>query len=76
MKLLLSVDTHGKVPEINGKVDLALIAGDFAKGDIYARDKSFCVHTELALNWLLTRAIEEKTKKKNPLVQSPPGGIH
>jgi len=33
MKLLLSADTHGKVPEITEKVDLALIAGDFAKGD-------------------------------------------
>jgi Icc-related predicted phosphoesterase len=33
MKLLLSVDTHGETPELNEKVDLVLIAGDFAKGD-------------------------------------------
>ncbi len=33
MKILISTDTHGKVPDIMGKVDLALIAGDFAKGD-------------------------------------------
>ncbi len=33
MKILISADTHGKIPNITGKVDLALIAGDFAKGD-------------------------------------------
>lgn len=44
-------------------------AETFSKGNIYARDKSFCVHTELALNWLLARAIEEKTKKKNPYIR-------
>jgi Icc-related predicted phosphoesterase len=33
MKILLSVDAHGEIPKINEKVDLILIAGDFAKGD-------------------------------------------
>jgi len=33
MKILLSADTHGKIPEITGEIDLVLIAGDFAKGD-------------------------------------------
>ena len=33
MKLLLSADTHGKIPNLDEKVDLVLIAGDFAKGD-------------------------------------------
>jgi len=37
MKILLSADTHGKIPKISGSVDLALIAGDFAKGDALRR---------------------------------------
>lgn len=37
MKILLLVDTHGKIPEIDEKVDLILIAGDFAKGDALRR---------------------------------------
>jgi Icc-related predicted phosphoesterase len=33
MKILLSVDAHGEILKVNEKVDLILIAGDFAKGD-------------------------------------------
>lgn len=36
---------------------------------IYERDKSFCVHTEKSLNWLLKKAIEEKTNKKDPYIR-------
>jgi len=33
MKILLSVDAHGEVLEVREKVDMILVAGDFAKGD-------------------------------------------
>jgi Icc-related predicted phosphoesterase len=33
MKILLSVDAHGEIPRVTEKIDLILIAGDFAKGD-------------------------------------------
>lgn len=33
MKILLSVDAHGEIPETNENIDLILVAGDFAKGD-------------------------------------------
>jgi Icc-related predicted phosphoesterase len=33
MKILLSVDSHGKALEMNEKADLILIGGDFVKGD-------------------------------------------
>jgi Icc-related predicted phosphoesterase len=33
MKILLSVDAHGEIIQTNEKVDLILVAGDFAKGD-------------------------------------------
>ncbi len=33
MRILISVDTHGKVPNFEKNVDLILIGGDFAKGD-------------------------------------------
>jgi len=40
-------------------------AETISKENIYARDKPFCVHTEMTLNWLLNKSIENKTKKKD-----------
>ena len=39
-------------------------AETLSKKDIYQRDKPFCVHTEMALNWLLKKSVEKKTGKK------------
>jgi len=33
MKILISTDSHGKIPKFGGEVDIILIVGDFAKGD-------------------------------------------
>jgi len=45
-------------------------AETLSKRDIYARDKPFCVHTDLILNWLLKTSVEEKTNKKNPHIRN------
>jgi uncharacterized protein len=39
-------------------------AETLSKKDIYQRDKPFCVHTDMVLNWLLKKSIEEKIGKK------------
>ncbi len=44
-------------------------AETLSKKDIYQRDKSFCVHTEMALNWLLKKSVENKTGEKDPFMR-------
>jgi uncharacterized protein len=44
-------------------------AETLSKKDIYQRDKPFCVHTKMALNWLLKKSVEEKIKNKNPKIK-------
>jgi len=44
-------------------------AETISKGDIYQRDKPFCVHTEMVLNWLLKKSIKEKTGKDNVYIR-------
>ncbi len=40
-------------------------AETLSKESIYSRDKPFCVHTEMALNWLLNKSVEDKTGEKD-----------
>lgn len=44
-------------------------AETLSKKNIYQRDKPFCAHTEIILNWLLKKSVEEKTGKKNPFIR-------
>jgi uncharacterized protein len=45
-------------------------AETLSKKNIYQRDKPFCAHTEIILNWLLKRSVEEKTGKQNPFIRN------
>jgi len=45
-------------------------AETLSKKDIYQRDKPFCAHTEIILNWLLKTNVEEKTGKKDPFIRN------
>ena len=45
-------------------------AETLSKKDIYERDKPFCAHTEIILDWLLKKSVEEKTNKKNPFIRN------
>ncbi|MCK5149327.1 SPASM domain-containing protein [Candidatus Pacearchaeota archaeon] len=44
-------------------------AETISKKNIYQRDKPFCVHTEMVLNYLLKKSIEDKTGKKDPYIR-------
>lgn len=45
-------------------------AETLSKTNIYSRDKPFCVHTDMILNWLLKTSIENKTGKKDPDIRN------